>query len=67
MGVGCFKKGRPCESGRAVLEQQMVEFNNPEFRDVNPFTVSDDDIALANPEMLIIDEDIDGEIGGEGF
>ena len=55
--ISCFKEGKPCESGRKVLEQQMTVFLNPEDRDHDPFEVTEDDINDAVPEILLIERD----------
>ena len=55
--ITCFKVGKPCESGRKVLDEQMKLLNCPESRDIDPFLVDEDDIAAAMPDIETIDSD----------
>ena len=56
--ISCFKKGKKCESAKAMLENQLKFFNDSTLQD-HPFVISDQDIVEAAPIFNIIDEDDD--------
>ena len=54
----CLKKDQPCHEGRKLLREQFQLINTDE---TNPFVVDDADVDSANPEILTVKEDEDGD------
>ena len=54
--ISCFKEGKTCADGRALLQAQMENFNDKSL-DVNPFQFLEEDIYEATPSFNIIKED----------
>ena len=56
--ISCFKVGKKCAEGRALLQTQMLNLNDGNLRQ-NPFEISGEDMAAAAPSFNIIEEDDD--------
>ena len=59
--ISCFKKGKRCESEKAMLENQLKFFNNSTLQD-DPLVISDqyiEDTVEAAAIFIIIDADKD--------
>ena len=56
--ITCLKKGKHCHQGRKLLREQVQLINTEE---PNPFVVDDADVDSANPEILTVEEDKNGD------
>ena len=54
--ISCFKEGKKCAGGRALLEAQMENLNDGSLHE-NPFDLVDKDVIAAAPAFNIIEED----------
>ena len=53
--ISCFKEGKKCAEGRALLQRQMLNVNDGNLHE-NPFERSGEDMAAAAPSFNIIEE-----------
>ena len=53
-----LKEGKPCHERRKLLREQFQLINTEE---PNPFVVDDADVDSANPEILTVEEDKNGD------
>ena len=51
----CFKEGKKCKGGRALLQAQMENLNDGSLQ--NTFDIVDEDLIAAAPAFNIIEED----------
>ena len=58
--ISCFKEGKKCAEGRALLQTQMLNLNYGNLHK-NPFEISDEDMAAAAPSFNIVEEDNDDD------
>ena len=58
--ISCFKEGKKCAEGRALLQTQMLNLNDGNL-DENPFEISGEDMAAAAPSFNIIEDDDDDD------
>ena len=58
--ISCFKEGKKCAAGKALLKTQMLNLNDKNLHE-NPFVISEEDIAAAAP-FNVIEEDEDDDI-----
>ena len=58
--ISCFKEGKKCAEGRALLQTQMLNLNDGNLHE-NPFEISGEDMAAAAPSFNIIEEDDDDD------
>ena len=56
----CFKEGKKCAEGRALLQTQMLNLNDGNLHK-NPFKISGKDMATAAPSFNIIEENDDDD------
>ena len=54
--ISCFKKGKKCEGGRALLQAQMENLNDGSLHE-NPFDIVNEDVIAAAPAFNVIEED----------
>ena len=54
--ISCFKEGKKCAQGRALLQTQMLNLNDGNLHE-NPFEISGEDMAATAPSFNIIEED----------
>ena len=54
--IFCFKKGKKCESGKAMLENYLKIFNYSTLQD-DSFVISDQDIVAALTFSIIGEDD----------
>ena len=59
--VLCYKKGKKCAAGKALLKTQMLNLNNKNLHK-NPFKISEEDMVAAAPSFNVIEEDQDDDI-----
>ena len=57
----CFKKGKKCAAGKALLNLQMLNLNDKNLHE-NPFEILEEDMAIAVPSFNVIEEDEDDDI-----
>lgn len=53
--IRCFKEGEPCKAGNKILQSQLSILT--EKKNVNPFEIYKNDVAVAAPKFLIVDSD----------
>ena len=58
--ISCFKEGKKCAAGKALLKTQMLNLNYKNLHE-NPFKISED-VAAAEPSFNVIEEDEDDDI-----
>ena len=58
--ISCFKEGKKCAAGKALLKTQMLNLNYKNLHE-NPFEISED-VAAAEPSFNVIEEDEDDDI-----
>ena len=58
--ISCFKEGKKCDEGRALLQTQMLNLNDGNLHE-NPFEILGEDMAAAVPSFSIIEEDDDDD------
>ena len=58
--ISCFKEGKKCAEGRALLQTQMLNLNDGNLHE-NPIEISGEDMAAAAPSFNIIEEDDDDD------
>ena len=54
--ISCFKEGKKCTGGRALLQAQMENLNDGSLHE-NPFDIVDEDVIAAAPAFNVIEED----------
>ena len=54
--ISCFKEGKKCAGGRALLQAQMENLNDGSLHE-NPFDIVDEDVIAAAPAFNVIEED----------
>ena len=54
--ISCFKEGKKCAGGRALLQAQMENLNDGSLHE-NPFDIVDEDVIAAVPAFNVIGED----------
>ena len=54
--ISCFKEGKKCAGGRALLQAQMENLNDGSLHE-NPFDIVDEDVIAAAPAFIVIKED----------
>ena len=54
--ISCFKEGKKCAGGRALLQAQMENLNDASLHE-NPFDIVDEDVIAAAPTFNVIEED----------
>ena len=54
--ISCFKEGKKCTEGRALLKTQMLNLNDGNLHN-NPFKLLEEDVTAAAPSFNIIEED----------
>ena len=54
--ISCFKEGKKCAGGRALLQAQMENLNDGSLHE-NPFDIVDKDVIAAAPSFNVIEED----------
>ena len=54
--ISCFKEGKKCADGRALLQAQMRYLKEGSLHE-NPFEVVEEDVTEAAPSFIIIEED----------
>ena len=59
--ISCFKEGKKCAAGKALLKTQMLNLNDKNLHK-NPFEIFEEDIATAAPSFNVIEEDEDDDI-----
>ena len=59
--ISCFKEGKKCATGKALLKTQMLNSNHKNLQE-NPPEISDKDVAAAVPSFGVIEEDEDDDI-----
>ena len=58
--ISCFKEGKKCAEGRALLQTQMLNLHDGSLHE-NPFETSGEDMAAAAPSFNIIEEGDDDD------
>ena len=59
--ISCFKEGKKCAAGKALLKTQMLNLNDKNLHK-NSFEISEEDMATAAPSFNVIEEDEDDDI-----
>ena len=59
--ISCFKEGKKCAAGKALLKTQMLNLNDKNLHE-NPFEISEEDMAIATPAFNAIEENEDDDI-----
>ena len=60
--ISCFKEGKRCTGGRALLQAQMENLNKGSLHE-NPLHIVDEDvIAAANVFNVIEEDDVDNDL-----
>ena len=59
--ISCFKEGKKCAAGKALLKTQMLNLNDKNLHK-NSFEISEEDMAAAAPSFNVIEEDEDDDI-----
>ena len=59
--ISCFKEGKKCAAGKALLKTQMLNLNDNNLHE-NPFEISEEDMAAAAPSFNVMEEDEDDDI-----
>ena len=59
--ISCFKEGKKCAAGKALLKTQMLNLNDKNLHK-NSFEISEEDVATAAPSFNVIEEDEDDDI-----
>ena len=54
--ISCFKEGKKCAGGRALLQAQMENLSDGSLHE-NPFDIVDEDVIAAAPAFNVIEED----------
>ena len=54
--ISCFREGKNCAGGRALLQAQMENLNDGSLHE-NPFDIVDEDVIAAAPAFNVIEED----------
>ena len=54
--ISCFKEGKKCAGGRALLQAQMENLNDGSLHE-NPFDIVDEDVIAAAPAFNVMEED----------
>ena len=54
--ISCFREGKKCAGGRALLQAQMENLNDGSLHE-NPFDIVDEDVIAAAPAFNVIEED----------
>ena len=54
--ISCFREGKKCSGGRALLQAQMENLNDGSLHE-NPFDIVDEDVIAAAPAFNVIEED----------
>ena len=50
--ISCFKEGKKCAGGRALLQAQMENLNDRSLHE-NPFDIVDEDVIAAAPHLKV--------------
>ena len=58
--ISCFKKGKKCAPGKALLTQ-MPNLNDKNLHE-NPFEILEEDMVAAAPSFNVTEEDKDDDI-----
>ena len=58
--ISCFKEGKKCAAGKALLKTQMLNLNYKNLHE-NPFEISED-VAAAEASFNVTEEDEDDDI-----
>ena len=59
--ISCFKEGKKCAAGKALLKTQMLNLNDKNLHE-NPFEILEEDMATAAPAFNAIEENEDDDI-----
>ena len=59
--ISCFKEGKKCAAGKALLKTQMLNLNDKNLHE-NPFEISEEDMATGAPAFNAIEENEDDDI-----
>ena len=59
--ISCFKEGKKCAAGKALLKAQMLNLNDKNLHE-NPFEISEEDMTTAAPALNVIEENEDDDI-----
>ena len=59
--ISCFKEGKKCAAGKALLKTQMLHLNDKNLHK-NSFKILEEDMVAAAPSFNIIEEDEDHDI-----
>ena len=59
--ISCFKEGKKCAAGKALLKTQMLNLNDKN-RHENPFEISEEDMTTAASALNVIEENEDDDI-----
>ena len=59
--ISCFKEGKKCAAGKALLKTQMLNLNDKNLHE-NPFEISEEDMDTAAPAFNAIEENEDDDI-----
>ena len=54
--ISCFREGKKCAGGRALLQAQMENLNDGSLHE-NPFDIVDEDVIAAAAAFNVIEED----------
>ena len=59
--ISCFKEGKKCAAGKALLKTQMLNLNDKNLHE-NPFEILEEDMTTAAPALNVIEENEDDDI-----
>ena len=59
--ISCFKEGKICAVGKALLKTQMLNLNDKNLHEIS-FEIQEEDMAAAAPSFNVIEEDEDDDI-----
>ena len=59
--ISCFKEGKKCAAGKALLKTQMLNLNDKNLHE-NLYEISEENMAAAAPSFNVIEEDEDDGI-----
>ena len=54
--ISCFKEGKKCAAGKALLKTQMLNLNDENLHE-NPLKIQEEDMATAAPSFNVNEED----------
>ena len=59
--ISCFKEGKICAVGKALLKTQMLNLNDKNLHEIS-FEIQEEDMAAAAPSFNVTEEDEDDDI-----